>query len=88
MRIFGHDGTERTMRQPVGAPWPEFVCSRRNEGEWQHHAHVGDGLYRHIGRCYDHDHGDHGHPGERDAEGCCCGRRGCDGTGPLPEDSL
>lgn len=75
----------RAHRLPeVAGQLPPWQCCRSGTGPWQHYLHVGDGAYEHRGLCDDADHGEHGHPGERD-DGCCCGTPGCDGAGPYPE---
>lgn len=74
------DGRTVPVPLPDDHPWPLFQCIRLARDEWRHYVYIADGRYEYMGVCaeIDHEGGDpHDHV-------CCCGREGCDGTGPWP----
>jgi hypothetical protein len=68
---------------PVGLTPPTSCCVKPDGQDWAHYVHVGDHQYEHAGSCRGIDH--QGLSPWRE-EPCCCGRKGCDGSGPWPDN--
>jgi hypothetical protein len=74
------DGGTRTL--PPNESLPQTACFSRASGIWEHYVLGEDGRLHYAGVCgtrNNHDNFRHVAP-----PFCCCGRGGCDGSGPWP----
>jgi hypothetical protein len=80
VRLIGGPGGDRTIpaTRLKGLSPSQTICTRRGTEPWQHYCHDDADRYRYAGPCVEF------HEPPADLE-CCCGRPGCDGTGPWPD---
>lgn len=78
------DQQSRVLRIPDRLDWPRTWCVHPGAGEWAHYVNdpAKVGLYHYAGPCGPTNH----EPPMPWEYGCCCGRPGCDGSGPYPDD--
>lgn len=72
--IGGPDDGRHSIPIPDGLPTPPYICTTRNDGEWQHYVHVVDDGYLYVGPCAAAEHAQ-----SAPHEHCRCGDVNCGG---------